>query len=266
MYWNYGISIDHANDLRGPEAQNFESVVRMQLSWIDESEVGRLLLLAIARNVLNGAPHDLAVLQGPIRPGHPSRGVQIRPYTGDRCNAQEDHSVVSYSPYTIGFGACHHLLRRASLNRGLFPNEVLFHELVHALRDAAGHGQSLTALGGGLTEYGNTEEFIAVVVTNVYMTDPTNRWATGDRVGLRRDHGFGKLPDNLAQSLDFYASAQRTFELIDQFCREDAWFAQKLARTKSTFNPLTVYFDDQANARSRSNSAAARQRDAAAHP
>jgi len=70
----------------------------------------------------------------------------------------------------------------------------------------------------------------------------------------------------LAQSLDFYASAQRTFELIDQFCREDAWFAQKLARTKSTFNPFTVYFDDQANARSRSNSAAARQRDAAARP
>ena len=186
-----------------------------------------------------------------------TRGVRIRPYTGGDCDAAEGGSAVEYSPWLQG--PCSHVWTRVNKNRGVLPHEVLFHELVHALRDAAGHGNSLAPLSGGLAGYQNTEELIAVVVTNVFMTDPTNKRA--DRVGLRRDHGFGKLAPDLSGSLEFFASSHDAFPRIEQFCHEDAWFAQRLAETKATFNPIAAYFHDQANARSKSSSVSALVRD-----
>ena len=49
MYWNYGIAVEQIG-LIGAEALNYESVVRMQLAWIDATDVGKLLFRAIARN------------------------------------------------------------------------------------------------------------------------------------------------------------------------------------------------------------------------
>ena len=170
---------------------------------------------------------------------------------------REGNSTVAYSPWLQG--PCSRIWTRITRNRGTLPHEVLFHELVHALRDAAGHGNSLSPLSGGLRGYDNTEELIAVVVTNIYMTDPTNKKA--DRVGLRRDHGFGTLNPALSDSLEFFASSQDSYNRIDQFCREDAWFTQKLAETKAAFNPIAVYYHDQAAARNKSASASAMFRD-----
>ena len=114
------------------------------------------------------------------------------------------------------------------------------------LRDAAGHGNSLARLSGGLTGYRNTEEFIAVLVVNIYMTDPSNRWATGVKVGLRASHrGHGKAGPDLSDSLEFFAGSHDTFRLIEQFCREDAWFTKQLAETRAAFNPIMVYYDFQ---------------------
>jgi hypothetical protein len=256
MYWSYGIAVEQVG-LHGPEAANYESVVKMHLAWIEQSEVGRLLLVGIARNVLNGTRNNLAKFTAPAQPGEPIRGVRIQRYTGGDCNATEGNSTVNYSPWLQG--PCGHIWTRISKNRGMLPHEVLFHELVHALRDAAGHGNSMAPLSGGLKGYDNTEELIAVVVTNVYMADPTNKKA--DRVGLRRDHGFGTLNPALADSLEFFASSQDAYKYIDQFCREDAWFTKKLAESKATFNPIAVYYHDQAAARSKSASASAMIRD-----
>lgn len=256
MYWNYGIAVEQIG-LIGAEAQNYESVVRMQLAWIDATDVGKLLFRAIARNVLEARSHHLAKFNTPPQPGIPTRGVLVRPYLGGLCNAQEGNSTVWYTPYLQG--PCGHLWTDVTLNRGMLPHEVLFHELVHALRDAAGHGTSLAPLTGGLAGYRNTEELIAVVVTNIFMTDPSN--ARSDRVGLRKDHGFGKLESSRENALEFFRSSHDAFHRIEQFCREDRWFTERLAETKATYNPVMVYYHFQTAARKASNSAGATVRD-----
>jgi hypothetical protein len=257
MYWKYGIAVEQIG-LTGPEATNYESVVRMQLSWIEETDVGKLLFRGIARQVLDAPPHRLAKFNVAAQPGEPTRGVLVRPYAGGDCNAEEDKAIVWYSPYTF-LGPCWKKLLRVTKNRGLYPQEVLFHELVHALRDASGFGKALAPLGGGLKGYEDAEEFISVVVTNIYMTDPSNKRA--DRVGLRRDHGFGKLGPELSDSLAFYQSSWGTFDLIEQFCQDHSWFTERLAEIKATFNPIAAYYHEKAEARSRSKSLAGIVRD-----
>ncbi|HEY7427804.1 MAG TPA: hypothetical protein VH682_26470 [Gemmataceae bacterium] len=93
MYWKYGIAIKQVG-LTGSQAQNYESVVKMHLSWIEETDVGGLLFRAIAREVLDAPPNQLANFGLPVQPGVPTRGVLIRPYTGGDCNAQENNAIV----------------------------------------------------------------------------------------------------------------------------------------------------------------------------
>ena len=105
-----------------------------------------------------------------------------------------------------------------------------------------------------------TEELIAVVVTNIFMTDPSN--TRSDRVGLRRDHGFGKLESARSDSLAFFRSSQNAFNRIEQFCREDRWFTERLAETRATYNPVMVYYQFQTAARKASSSTEALLEDA----
>jgi hypothetical protein len=268
MYWKWGIAIEQSG-LTGPEAQNYESVVRMHLQWIEATAVGMVLLQSIARNVLNGKPANLVPFKGPIQPGYPTRGVLIQPYLMNKCNASAGGSTVSYSPYTFQnrSGPCSHHLSSILTNRGILPSEILFHELVHALRDAAGHGNRQARLGGGLTDYRNLEELIAVVVTNMFMTDPTNRYGTGVQVGMRSSHHhFTKLEVDLSDSVGFFASSANMFGMIDQFCQEDGWFTKKLADTNAAFNPLAVYYYRPQEARQKSSSLRAVVRDVWPHP
>ena len=74
--------------------------------------------------------------------------------------------------------------KKPETNRGLYPDEILFHELVHALRGTSAQYMSLIPLSGGLKRYDSREEFIAVLATNIYISDPSNR----SKTGLRRDH------------------------------------------------------------------------------
>ena len=258
MYWKYGIALERIG-LLGFERQNWESVVRMHLRWIEETAVGGLLLRCIAREVLAAAPGTtLRKFTHPAQPGEPTEGVLVVPYTDGDCNAAQLNGKVLYTPYLQG--PCGHIWTRVSRNRGLLPHEILFHELVHALRDVAGHGNSTTPLTGGLQKYGNTEELIAVVVTNIFMSDPSNTRA--DHVGVRADHdNFAKASPELASSLGFFKSSLDAFSRIEQFCTEDRYFAERLSEVPATFNPVAAYFHDQATARSNSASFRAVVRD-----
>jgi len=53
--------------------------------------------------------------------------------------------------------------------RGALPDEVLFHEMVHALRDMQGLSNPIPTTGRNAS-YHNEEEFLAIVVTNIYMS------------------------------------------------------------------------------------------------
>jgi hypothetical protein len=252
----YSIKIDPVG-LAGAAAGVYEHKVREHLSWIDCTAVGRLLLNSIAWHARN-TPANLL-----------GDGVPIRPYTGADCNAGINHTtltqtgwsqpVVTYSPdvFTV-HGACHASLQKDETSRGLLPDEILFHELVHALRGTSAQYMSLIPLSGGLKRYDTREEFIAVLVTNIYITDPTKK----SKTGLRRDHNqYTPLEKGLDTSFEFYRSARNAYAQVAQFCNENRGFTRAVAGIKTRFNPIAAYFQDREKAYQMSNSAIAYVRD-----
>ena len=98
------------------------------------------------------------------------------PYEENDCNAEEvavtqgsSQSVVLFTPATRG-SSCS-LGKPATL-----PQEILVHELVHSLRRVSGHMHQnwLNNKLGLISGYGNTEEFLAILVTNIFISDVTN--------------------------------------------------------------------------------------------
>jgi hypothetical protein len=135
---------------------------------------------------------------------------------------------------------CYRVTRGAdpAHNRASLPDEILFHELVHAHRRAAGIAP-LGPRGGGLNLYGNGEEFLAVVITNVYISDGTNH----RKSGLRADHsGHRPLESNLNTSLTFYKSSPQALTLIKEFAehKDEKPFFDDLTKVNARFNPFAA--------------------------
>src|SRR5262249_54099777 len=66
----------------------------------------------------------------------------------------------------------------------------LFHELVHASREM--RGVFYFGLGGVNHKYGNEEEYLAIVVTNIYLSEKR-------RLVLRADHSINNKDPNHAR-------------------------------------------------------------------
>lgn len=252
----YSIKIDPFG-LAGAVAVAYEHKVREHLTLIDCTTVGRLLLNSIAWHARN-TPANLQ-----------DGSVPIQPYTGGACNATIGHKtltqtgwsqpVVNYSPEMFGpHGACYASLQKDETSRGLLPDEILFHELVHALRGTSAQYMSLIPLSGGLKRYDSREEFIAVLCTNIYITDPSKK----SKSGLRRDHiQYTPLEKGLDGSFEFYRSARNAYAQVAQFCNENRGFTKALSRVKTRFNPIAAYYQDKEKAYQMSNSAIAYVRD-----
>lgn len=120
-------------------------------------------------------------------------------------------------------------------NRGGHADEVLFHELVHALRGGLGVNRGGVALSGGLWRYNELEEFYAVVLTNIYISDETNKGSSGLRAGHR-----GKMPleSYFSKSLSFFASSTQVLPLLKQLRKDQEKLFDELAKVKAQFNPL----------------------------
>jgi hypothetical protein len=145
--------------------------------------------------------------------------------------------LVEFDPerFTAGSQCYRHKeLNETAKNRGGRPDEILFHELVHAHRGAL-RLRNDSALQPSLRFYTNAEEFLAVVITNVYISDVSNR----DKSGLRRDH-WGKLPleKELSDSVGFFASDPQVLTLLEAFSREQPKFFNDLADVVAEFNPF----------------------------
>ena len=141
---------------------------------------------------------------------------------------------------------------------GTFPNEVLFHELVHALRRAKDINRAKPS-GGGLYRYQNSEEFLAVVITNVYISDVTNSHSSG----LRRDHtDHQRLDRGLSGSLTFYKSSAEVLPLIETFASQQADFFDALASVQASFNPFEALKDCKQAVQQETHSRLAGKRDA----
>ena len=131
---------------------------------------------------------------------------------------------------------------------GLAPDEALLHELVHALRDTRGQSRcvavpppaylrrlSAPAQRKYSQEYENIEEFLAIVIANIYRSE-------NQRPGLRTDDGNPLEPGSApvlaypftdAEKFYGYWSAQ-----LDGLCRQMLRLFIHLANVPAAWNPI----------------------------
>jgi len=115
-------------------------------------------------------------------------------------------------------------------------NEMLFHELVHALRIVCGRWNPTSVSGA----YHNLEEFFAILVTNIYMAE------CGATL-LRRDHRTqDPLEDRLSSSKRFLIDHENLRLVKDCWANEPA-LCIELAQvvTLTNFNPLQEYSNNR---------------------
>jgi hypothetical protein len=121
---------------------------------------------------------------------------------------------------------------------GAQPDEVLFHEMVHATRQMRGH---LNPLPLGFL-YDTEEEFFAIVLANIYASE------TGRAVDLRSDHhGFEHLTtDTNARFLPKRDMTDYRYRLIDKLIHQEPRMCFELNRMQHVpFNPIRRYFELQ---------------------
>lgn len=248
-------------------AVQYELAVRLTLDRIDRSRTGRALLKAMQRtgkslliepwtgkdvNATTSAIDERkanasgeAILYGlPARDG-PKRFQPVTEgwFIKDVAEGTGEGSDVEirFTPAMFGFGgtaATHPTAPIAPGAPGTTPSEVLFHEMAHAYRDMNGHKHAAPTIGGRVN-YDNEEEFFAVVLSNIFITDPTTETIVR---GLRADHhGFNTLAPARATSKGFLAD-QANRRLLAKLTAQEPGLALDLLSVPATFNPVKEYY------------------------
>jgi len=135
--------------------------------------------------------------------------------------------TIKFSPSIYGQAGCY-----PEGTYGSKSDEVLFHEMIHALRMMQGKYNTIPT-GDRFYGYENEEEFLAIIVTNVYMS------ANGvDNDGLRGGHdGHYALQPPLNTSAGFLADpTNRKLMNIYRLAWADTFLA--IARVDAAFNPF----------------------------
>jgi hypothetical protein len=143
-----------------------------------------------------------------------------------------DDSFVEFSPEAFVSGS-----PSRPPGPGMEPDEVLFHELVHASRQVVGVVYFLPVTQG----YDNEEEYIAIVLCNIYIRESHNAAA------LRGDHGQATLndPEHFLDNGQRVDLAHRM--LLERFRLRQQHFFDDLARIDASttpFNPVRQYSEE----------------------
>ena len=136
-------------------------------------------------------------------------------------------ATIKFTPGIYGQAGCH-----PEGTYGSKADEVLFHEMIHALRMMQGKYNAIP-LGDRYYGYENEEEYLAIIATNVYMS------ANGvDNDGLRGGHdGHYALQPPLNTSAGFLADpTNRKLMNIYRLVWADAFLA--IAGVDAAFNPF----------------------------
>lgn len=166
--------------------------------------------------------------------------LQLWPWRGTNQNANTS-SWQDETPRAV------HIQYSASTWGRNLQDEILFHELVHAVRHASGKHRKCEAdgtcrFGGALRDFTNREELIAVLVENIYRSDPSR---VGRRVHLRASHAvMGRMEGDLASSFRFFSAGHRVFPIVREFCKDNPVLTELLAKVPSSFNPIAAYGKD----------------------
>lgn len=204
--------------LAGHPALTYKSKVTHHLGMIYRTRVGKILLDCIR---YHGLP------------------VVISPYTGGGCNSGGGWTTVAgtrqgfanYSPDTFGpHGACTPALGTSAR----LGHEILFHELIHAFRGVSGKWNKQP----NLTRYSDSEEFLAVLITNIFISDRSNKLKST----LRADHtDFKALKADFTAPFKFFESSTLVLPLVKQFVADNHGMAIMLANSHAPFNPIADF-------------------------
>ena len=149
----------------------------------------------------------------------------------------QGHVTVRYSPNTwINNPGC-------SNGPGFRYQDILLHELVHAARFLGSDHvfnndfNFYWAINPTLLGYENQEEFIAILLTNIYMSE------TGQKT-LRLDHGSTQHPASMNGSSEFLSNGEN-LKVIREFCRQHNEIAPMIAKSTAPFNPIRAFYETQ---------------------
>lgn len=251
-----------------PEAWKAE--VRRVFTTVANSKVGGMLLREINRygRVVAIIPYWWSEAGHPDWPKFSfkpetacrAKAIALPPTVWSASQGRPMFSFIEFSPERLGRGVCaaYHKAKGGILSA---DHEILFHEMVHSYRHVKSSGSLMDhaddeILSGGLKDYTNVEEFIAILVTNIYAS------ANKQTTVLRSSHnGFKQLSPDLAGPFRFYQVSSKAFDIIERFCKSDPDLAMLLRTVKAPFNPIWAYFTDREKARRYSQSPLAAKRD-----
>jgi hypothetical protein len=121
---------------------------------------------------------------------------------------------------------------------GYKDDEILYHELVHALRRIAGEGRRWRRSMN--QNYHNSEEYLAIVLTNIYLSDKKQTLFVGDHLSAEKTK-----PLTSWQRDHFLENSQNVdlspMQLLTEFRESQPSFYNALARlppNKPKFNPV----------------------------
>ena len=178
------------------------------------------------------------------------RWIRIRPLDHAECNAHGGqmpkmiidgktfYGMLAFNPDVYMSGSpCYKRMQRSF---GHQPDQVLFHELLHAHRGASDLVSAPVALHAGLAGYQDDEEFLAVVLTNIYISETRGR-------GMRADYySYDELKGPLATSLGFFQSSPQVLPILKKFSTDQEFLFKELAKVKAAFNPIAAMNDHPA--------------------
>jgi hypothetical protein len=193
-----------------------------------EWDVGRLIIRGIATRQTG------RIIMNAIRSSPGS--VEVRPYTKPDCNAETTYKeittlavLVRFSPLMFGSsGRCFVDRKTGIPDPGAAPEEVLFHELVHAFRMV--YGRQDTRPLSNSPQYTHKEDFFAVMITNIFSSE-TNRPLRASHQGHEPLASYRSTDETFLQ-VEEYASMVREFVTTHRSVSEE------LRKVPSKFNPI----------------------------
>lgn len=214
-WWDKKLDPPHWN------GERYEAVVARLLGDVAEKSVGLLLLGEIA-----ATSKAVLIVPEPEYGPHSSAGpvTLSDPHTA-ACAAKPSSGadvIILFTPANVKW-----------MGGGSHMVEVLFHELVHALRDMRGEevAKPITAAPFS-SRYANLKEFLAIAVTNVYSSQ--QGWY------LRRSHDWSKNSPPLThkEAVGFYKDHKVLFDQL----KPCPGFLRSLTKIDADFNPFREMF------------------------
>jgi hypothetical protein len=236
----YFIAIE-GRDLAGAARSDYEQQVVATIKNIQARKSGRLLLYWIRH-----AGPGLWVVIAPYGPYWEKR------YGKENALAQPEAELLSE-----GFGVKWAMKVNFSVGTwalpcsaastlcggpGFLPDEVLLHELVHTQRHISGLDRQVSLKGTSLEAYENEEEFFAVTVANLYMSE-SGRTASAvpGQSRLRSDHGSGALSADEDWDLVQFVDPEYV-RLVKKYCEQHPNLSRGLAGVDAKFNPFRTHY------------------------